>query len=88
LTGELIIVITAGVGTFEVDSQLASDTKEKMMEEGIGCDIISVARPPMYNVPLFKYKNRRKEDLVQFVQDYFTKLFSTKHHMTFLIGFT
>ncbi len=64
MTGELIVVITPGTGVFEVDSQLASDTKEKMMEHGIGCDVVSMARPPMHNVPLFKYKNRRREDMV------------------------
>ena len=34
-----------------------------MIEVGIGCDIISVARPPMHNVPLFRYKNRRSQDM-------------------------
>jgi hypothetical protein len=85
-TGELIIVVSAGTGVWEVDSQLARDTKERMIEVGIGCDIISVARPPMHNVPLFRYKNRRTQDMVNDYKCLYL-LFSIKHHMIFHIGF-
>ena len=49
VTGELIVVVSAGTGVFEVDSQLARDTKEKMIEVGIG----KVSLPFTVPSPLF-----------------------------------
>ncbi|PRP86654.1 hypothetical protein PROFUN_05133 [Planoprotostelium fungivorum] len=54
-TGQLICVVTAGGGTFDVDSNLSRLTKQKMIDNGIGCDIISLTSPPLHAVPLFRY---------------------------------
>ena len=62
-TGKLIIVISAGCGIFEVNKQLTQLTKQKMIENGIGCDLICVSMPPLHSVPLFKYKQSIEKDV-------------------------
>jgi Vacuolar membrane-associated protein Iml1 len=57
--GQNIIVLTAGPGAFEVDHTLSQMTKQRMMDNGIGCDIVSMARPPLHLVPLFITKKRQ-----------------------------
>ncbi len=63
-TGQLIVVITAGTGVFYVDSSLTRITKQKMIGNGIGCDLICVSRPPLHSVPLFKYRDRAEQETV------------------------
>jgi hypothetical protein len=53
LTGQNIAVITAGKGLFKVDPLLARMTSNRMVDSGIGCDVVSMARPPLHRVPLF-----------------------------------
>jgi hypothetical protein len=48
-----VITLTAGSGVFEVDAPLAQVTKQRMMDNGIGCDVVSMGRPPLHVVPLF-----------------------------------
>ena len=40
-TGNSIVVVSAGSGVFEVDKGLASITKQRMMDNGIGSDMLS-----------------------------------------------
>ena len=51
--GQNIVVLTSGSGVYEVHPALAQMTKQRMMDSGIGCDVVSMARPPMHSVPLF-----------------------------------
>lgn len=37
----------------QVDSKLSGITKQRMMDDGIGMDLLSLARPPLHIVPLF-----------------------------------
>jgi hypothetical protein len=54
-----VIVLTAGDGTFEVDPALAQMTKQRMMDNGCGCDTVCFSRPPLHNVPLFVTRTPR-----------------------------
>lgn len=52
-TGHQLMVVTAAPGVFEVDPWLNLMTKQRMMDNGIGCDLVSLCRPPLHVVPLF-----------------------------------
>lgn len=52
-TGQLAIVISPGMGEFYVDRQLTNITKQRVMDNGVGIDLICVGQEPLYAVPLF-----------------------------------
>lgn len=54
-SGNSIVVISAGCGVFEVDRSLAEITYQRMMDNGIGSDMLSLSRPPMHIAPFFLY---------------------------------
>eukprot|EP01132_Coremiostelium_polycephalum_P009876 gene9876-12114_t len=54
-TGQMIVVVSAGTGIFEVDHDINLITKQRMIDNGIGCDLICLNRHPLHIVPLFKY---------------------------------
>lgn len=58
-TGQSIVVITAGCSIFNVHEQLAEVTQQRMMDNGVGMDMISLAAPPLHVVPLFIYRAPR-----------------------------
>jgi hypothetical protein len=58
-TGNSIVIISAGNGVFEVDKGLAAITYERMMVNGIGSDMLSLALPPLHTAPFFLYVNDR-----------------------------
>jgi hypothetical protein len=51
-TGQIIVVVSAGTGVFHVDAALAQDTKQRMIDRGIGCDLVCLTKPPLHVVPL------------------------------------
>ena len=55
-TGNSVVVVSAGCGVFEVDKGLASITKQRMMDNGIGSDMLSLCLPPLHVAPFFLYK--------------------------------
>ncbi|XP_022175308.1 GATOR complex protein DEPDC5 isoform X1 [Myzus persicae] len=57
-TGQLAIVISPGMGEFYVDRQLTNITKQRVMDNGVGIDLICVGQEPLYAVPLFLFQNR------------------------------
>ncbi|DAZ98946.1 TPA: LOW QUALITY PROTEIN: hypothetical protein N0F65_001385 [Lagenidium giganteum] len=52
-TGQSIVMITAGSSIFHVDQRLSQITKQRMMDNGVGMDMISLTTPPLHVVPLF-----------------------------------
>uniref|UniRef100_K3X4M6 DEP domain-containing protein n=1 Tax=Globisporangium ultimum (strain ATCC 200006 / CBS 805.95 / DAOM BR144) TaxID=431595 RepID=K3X4M6_GLOUD len=62
-TGQSIVMITAGCSIFNVDKRLAQITKQRMMDNGVGMDMISLTTPPMHVVPLFICQKPSAHDL-------------------------
>jgi len=60
-TGQQAIVITPGVGIFEVDRDLTVITKQRIIDSGVGSDLICVGEQPLHAVPLFKMHGRGAE---------------------------
>eukprot|EP00516_Mucochytrium_quahogii_P002293 CAMPEP_0203756320 /NCGR_PEP_ID=MMETSP0098-20131031/9615_1 /ASSEMBLY_ACC=CAM_ASM_000208 /TAXON_ID=96639 /ORGANISM=" , Strain NY0313808BC1" /LENGTH=1878 /DNA_ID=CAMNT_0050648153 /DNA_START=134 /DNA_END=5767 /DNA_ORIENTATION=- len=63
-TGQAMVLVTAGTGVFEVGRTLTNITKQRMMDNAIGCDFVSLTRAPLHVAPLFVYKpSRNKSDV-------------------------
>ena len=60
-TGNSIVVVSAGNGVFEVDKKLAKITYQRMMDNGIGSDMLSLGLPPLHIAPFFLYFNEFHE---------------------------
>ena len=73
-TGNSIVLVSAGSGVFEVDKGLASITYQRMMDHGIGSDMLSLGLPPLHIAPFFLYVNVYKSvenDGVDVSESYF-----------------
>lgn len=57
-TGNSIVVITPGNGVFEIEKNLAGITKQRMMDNGIGSDMLSLSLPPLHVAPFFSTSKR------------------------------
>ena len=66
-TGQNIVLFSAGHGLFLVSPGLAQLTKQRMVDGGIGCDLICMTRPPLHAVPLFIYRTELLIDPFSFI---------------------
>jgi DEP domain-containing protein 5 len=57
-SGMMSLVITAGNGVFEVSRELTKITKERVIDNGIGSDLLCLGEQPLHSVPLFKYEDK------------------------------
>ena len=62
--------IFSGVGIFEVDRDLTMITKQRIIDSGVGSDLICVGEQPLHAVPLFKFHRKYKDSLANAGEDY------------------
>lgn len=62
-TGMMSLVITPGNGIFEVSKELTKITKERVIDNGIGSDLVCLGEQPLHAVPLFKYDTAEAFDI-------------------------
>ncbi|KAL4266799.1 Vacuolar membrane-associated protein IML1 [Pleurotus pulmonarius] len=56
LTGATTILITPGTGYFRVSKALLRLTTTRMLDQGFGLDLISLAKPPLHQSPVFSFE--------------------------------
>lgn len=57
-TGNSIVVVSPECGVFEVDRTLSGITYQRMMDNGIGSDMVCLGLPPLHVAPFFLYNVR------------------------------
>jgi DEP domain-containing protein 5 len=55
LTGSSTILITPGTGYFRVSKQLLRLTTTRLLDQGFGLDLVSLAKPPLHQSPIFSF---------------------------------
>ncbi|CAO1632925.1 unnamed protein product [Sympodiomycopsis kandeliae] len=56
-TGLDLIIVTAGTGHFRVDKRWLRLTTERMIDNGIGLDMVCLTKMPLHSVPLFHFSS-------------------------------
>ncbi|RPA74109.1 hypothetical protein BJ508DRAFT_40208 [Ascobolus immersus RN42] len=56
-TGISVVIITPGTGHFEVDYPSLKLTTENLIGNGIGVDLVCLAKQPLHSTPLFRYQS-------------------------------
>ena len=61
LTGVSTILITPGTGYFRVSKQLLRLTTTRLLDQGFGLQVISLARAPLHQTPIFCFESNVPE---------------------------
>ncbi|KDQ61245.1 hypothetical protein JAAARDRAFT_204979 [Jaapia argillacea MUCL 33604] len=61
LTGSSTILITPGTGYFRVSKQLLRLTTVRLLDQGFGLDLVSLAKPPLHQSPIFAFRGVEPE---------------------------
>lgn len=61
LTGACTIIITPGTGFFRVDKHLLRLTTTRVLDQGFGVDLVSLAKPPLHQSPIFSFQGVEPE---------------------------
>lgn len=61
LTGSGTIFITPGTGYFRVNKQLLRLTTTRLVDQGFGVDLVSLAKPPLHQSPIFCFRGLEPE---------------------------
>lgn len=56
LTGMSNILITPGTGYFQVSKTLLRLTTTRLLDQGFGLDLVSLAKPPLHRTPIFAFQ--------------------------------
>ncbi|XP_022108430.1 GATOR complex protein DEPDC5-like isoform X2 [Acanthaster planci] len=56
-TGQVVEIVTPGAGVFNVDRRLCDITKYRMIDYGIGSDLVCLAEQPPHPVPLLLFSD-------------------------------
>lgn len=67
-TGLSVVVVTPGVGAFEVDRKLCRLTSQRLIDNGIGLDLVCLSKPPLYTTPLFQFMTNNVDGHFQSAQ--------------------
>jgi DEP domain-containing protein 5 len=60
-TGTSTIIITPGTGYYRVSKQLLRLTTTRMLDQGFGVDLVSLAKPPLHRTPVFCFRGIEPE---------------------------
>ncbi|KAH8117101.1 hypothetical protein DFH11DRAFT_1840208 [Phellopilus nigrolimitatus] len=65
LTGATLVLVTPGTGYYRVSKRLLRMTTTRLLDQGIGVDIVSLAKPPLHQTPIFSFKGFEPETRIE-----------------------
>ncbi|XP_043241781.1 GATOR complex protein Iml1-like isoform X2 [Amphibalanus amphitrite] len=66
-TGQMCVVVSPGVGVYQVERELNNLTKQRIIDYGVGIDLVCVGEQPLHAVPLLRFHNKGLAE----TQDYY-----------------